>query len=467
MTNPSVQVNGAKLSACLTCLLCNKLFRNATTISECLHTFCRECIDKKLIDEQLTHCPVCNVDLGCTPLEKLRPDRILQHLREKIRSRTGQNTKAPNNIPLGKLIVKKRKKKSLSSLKANEEIAEAAPKKDFIAKGSKLSTPKPDKVKDVKEDETNDGVELLEEVSTIGSARRAKAAARIKFIRTAPPPSSHQLDKVTREEKKDDNQPRVESSNGSLKIKIQTSTKPNSSQKLVTNKISRNNAELRNEKTDDMAETLNSLVESASKRKSRNKSTMQENGVTPAPVHSNDNDPQVHKVDVNKHCHRTNTAGDENESTPSESDSVKRQRTISTQEKTLKISEDLNFPAQPEIGTTNNESNKAFGPIWFCLVAAEEKKASARLPQISSCYLRIKDGSVPVSYIKKYLVKKLGLANESEVEITLLGQPVSSSLQLKNLVEMWLQTVPTNEIQTSVGSSAKDFIMILSYSRKA
>lgn len=35
-------------------------------------TVCRKCIDKKLIDEKLHHCPVCNADLGCSPLDKLR-----------------------------------------------------------------------------------------------------------------------------------------------------------------------------------------------------------------------------------------------------------------------------------------------------------------------------------------------------------------------------------------------------------
>lgn len=92
-----------------------------------------------------------------------------------------------------------------------------------------------------------------------------------------------------------------------------------------------------------MLEPLNSLVEPGSK-KSRKKSAMR----------SNDN------------------AADQNESTPSNSDSVQHQRPLSNQEKTLRISEDLNFPAQPEIGS-NIKSNKEFGPIWFCLVAAEEK----------------------------------------------------------------------------------------------
>ncbi|KOM35578.1 hypothetical protein LR48_Vigan02g172800 [Vigna angularis] len=189
---------------------------------------------------------------------------------------------------------------------------------------------------------------------------------------------------------------------------------------------------------------------------------MQENGVTSVLVHSTDDDPQVGMVKIDNHTHKTN--GNQNESIPSSSDSVKP--IVSTREKRPKISEDLNFPAPAETDS-DSESSKDFGPIWFCLVAAEENKGSAPLPQLSSCYLRVKDGSVTVSYIKKYLVKKLGLASETEVEITLQGQPVLSSWQLNSLVDIWLQTVPKNEILTSFGSSAKDFIMVLSYGRKA
>ncbi|KAJ7954787.1 E3 ubiquitin protein ligase DRIP2-like [Quillaja saponaria] len=63
-TNQRTKVERVKLEACLTCPLCNKLFREATTISECLHTFCRKCIYKKITDEDLHCCPICNVDLG-------------------------------------------------------------------------------------------------------------------------------------------------------------------------------------------------------------------------------------------------------------------------------------------------------------------------------------------------------------------------------------------------------------------
>lgn len=35
---------------------------------------CRKCIYNKLSDEELDCCPICNIDLGCVPLEKLRSD---------------------------------------------------------------------------------------------------------------------------------------------------------------------------------------------------------------------------------------------------------------------------------------------------------------------------------------------------------------------------------------------------------
>jgi hypothetical protein len=33
---------------------------------------CRKCIYQKLNDDELNHCPLCKIDLGCTPAEKLR-----------------------------------------------------------------------------------------------------------------------------------------------------------------------------------------------------------------------------------------------------------------------------------------------------------------------------------------------------------------------------------------------------------
>lgn len=35
-------------------------------------TVCRECIMKKINDDEVDCCPVCSIDLGCDPEEKLR-----------------------------------------------------------------------------------------------------------------------------------------------------------------------------------------------------------------------------------------------------------------------------------------------------------------------------------------------------------------------------------------------------------
>ncbi|KAI9390293.1 hypothetical protein POPTR_008G161500v4 [Populus trichocarpa] len=84
MLGQVVKVQKERIAACMTCPLCNKLFREATTISECLHTFCRKCIYMKITDEELDSCPVCDIKLGCSPLEKLRADHSLQDLRARI-----------------------------------------------------------------------------------------------------------------------------------------------------------------------------------------------------------------------------------------------------------------------------------------------------------------------------------------------------------------------------------------------
>ncbi|KAK7270652.1 hypothetical protein RJT34_25963 [Clitoria ternatea] len=59
-----------------------------------------------------------------------------------------------------------------------------------------------------------------------------------------------------------------------------------------------------------------------------------------------------------------------------------------------------------------------------------------------------RDGSVPVSFIQKYLMKKLDLTSETEVEIKCMGQPVLPTLRLNNLVELWLDTTASTSLRT-------------------
>nr|GMD77568.1 protein LAX PANICLE 2 isoform X1 [Ipomoea batatas] len=57
--------------------------------------------------------------------------------------------------------------------------------------------------------------------------------------------------------------------------------------------------------------------------------------------------------------------------------------------------------------------------IWFSLQASQNQAKEPFLPQISKSYLRIKDGSMTIRLVLKYLVNKLQLDNESEDEWSL------------------------------------------------
>ncbi|KAJ6318692.1 hypothetical protein OIU76_014114 [Salix suchowensis] len=364
MLGQVVKVQKERVAACMTCPLCDKLFRDATTISECLHTFCRKCIYMKITDEELDNCPVCDIELGCSPLEKLRADHSLQDLRAKIFPSKRKKEAVPvqeseHSVPL----IGRRKERSLSSLV--------------------VSTPKIS-------------------VKSVLTGKRSKSVAR---KRESPIPVGKQVKKV-----------------------------------------------------DDYYESLSSpeTLSKIAQTKRQKLDTQEEEA-------------QALKTSIKDHGDKSKVIGEESNSTSSPSGLVKPRRLQAMRQKRAAPApfEGFNIPAQAAVDA-NSKCDRIFSQIWFSLVASDEQEGVAPLPQISSCYLRVKDGSLPVSHIKKYLVQKLGHVSEAEVEILLLGQPVDSTLKLHNLVDWWLQTASASErIQTTVGSSAKDFVMVLSYGRKA
>ncbi|KAF0302117.1 Polycomb group RING finger protein 2 [Amphibalanus amphitrite] len=65
------------------CVLCGGYFIDATTIIECLHSFCRKCIVTYL--ESSRYCPICDVQVHKTkPLLSIRPDATLQDIVYKL-----------------------------------------------------------------------------------------------------------------------------------------------------------------------------------------------------------------------------------------------------------------------------------------------------------------------------------------------------------------------------------------------
>ncbi|KAI9194215.1 hypothetical protein LWI28_004041 [Acer negundo] len=209
---------------------------------------------------------------------------------------------------------------------------------------------------------------------------------------------------------------------------------------------------------------LNSPVEVARKSKS-NKSNSQGIVAKPVVTAARDNE-TLPKSRVEEGGNASKVCGKENVAVPAPSGSMKPRRYQIRQRKTA-ASEGLSVPAQA-IVNTNSECDERSGPIWFSLVASKDQPGDAPLPQIPSSYLRIKDSSLPVSFVKKYIVNKLSLVSETEVEILLWGEPLPSTMPLHTIASWYAQTTPSKErIQTTVGSSAREFLMVLRYGRKA
>ncbi|XP_046387465.1 polycomb group protein Psc-like [Ischnura elegans] len=67
----------------LLCVLCGGYFIDATTIVECLHSFCKTCIVRYL--ETSKYCPICDVQVHKTkPLQNIRADHTLQSIVYKL-----------------------------------------------------------------------------------------------------------------------------------------------------------------------------------------------------------------------------------------------------------------------------------------------------------------------------------------------------------------------------------------------
>ncbi|KAH3698655.1 uncharacterized protein LOC127862447 [Dreissena polymorpha] len=81
--NRTTKIRITELNPHVICVLCGGYFVNATTITECLHSFCRTCITRYL--ETSKYCPVCDVMVHKTkPLNYIRADKTLQDLVYKL-----------------------------------------------------------------------------------------------------------------------------------------------------------------------------------------------------------------------------------------------------------------------------------------------------------------------------------------------------------------------------------------------
>ncbi|XP_042015736.1 E3 ubiquitin protein ligase DRIP2-like [Salvia splendens] len=411
------------LAPCMTCPLCHKLFREATTIIECLHTFCRKCINKKLSDEELECCPVCNIDLGCVPLEKLRLDHNLQDVREKIFPYKRMKVRAPEVVsPVTSPV--KRKERSLSSLvvstpRVSTQSGMTGRRSRSItrkaSRGSSFTTEKPIK----KEDNTMD--DHHESPSSPEMLNRYTQNTRKSSI--ASDPSKHPSPDKGRE-------------NGSETLEGKVDWKP-----------------------------LKCLVEAANMSKSSEFSMQGVVSKSEAPNSHDNEGPNKSRSKENRQKSKLQDVKNFNNHTPPDSVRPKKLRKV-RQKKTQDFGE-FRVPPQVVLDAAGAKLDHKNHPIWFSLVADGQEGDALPLPQITASYFRIKEGGMMVSSIHKYLKLKLDLTSEDEVEIKCMGKAVIPTLTLNNVVDLWLQTTTTEKVSAKIGSSAKDLVMVLGYARRS
>ncbi|XP_027351753.1 E3 ubiquitin protein ligase DRIP2 isoform X3 [Abrus precatorius] len=377
MSNQVVRVRRDTIAACMTCPLCNKLFREATTISECLHTFCRKCIYDKITDEELESCPICNIDLGCVPLEKLRPDHSLQDVRAKVFPLKGRKVKAPEVVTSVPLPAR-RKERSLSSLV--------------------VSTPR-----------------VSSQATMTG--RRTKPTRKASGLRT----TTFSIEKpIKKEEELLEDHPESSSSPDTSNKFAQNSGQslsPHEGSQSAPNKGSENGAEPGDAKLD-LWKPLNCLVEVASRSKSF-KSNVQGSDAKLETIQVNESDSQVQKPKIKENKRKAKIEDEKIGPYPVSSDTAKPNKLRRIRKKKEPAFGESGISPQAVLDSTSNRILRT-SPIWFSLVASENQEGDAPLPQIPASYVRIKDGSVPVSFIQKYLMKKLDLTSETEAQVNVV-----------------------------------------------
>ncbi|CAI0433885.1 unnamed protein product [Linum tenue] len=388
-----------------------------------IQTVCRKCIYGRLSDDEVDTCPVCDIDLGCLPEEKLRPDHNLQDIRAKIFPSKRRKVEPATEVVTSVALPAKRKERSLSSLV--------------------VSTPKLP-------------------VETGSTGRRSKAGPR-------KPSGLRGCSFTTEESNKDEEEDSAEAEDDHHPI---SSSSPESQNKIPQRKRQQQmdgNGEDDGEVVEGKADLwtpLNCLVEAANRTKSLKSNSQQLQSVANSEIFSTGGETYILHESKNKEPDQGFNGEDDDKGSNNPTAPPVKRRRLTAARRRAALSEELSASAQAVLDSTMNRANRRNCAVWFSLVASAFRRGDASLPQIPACYLRIKDGKMPVSFIQKYIVKKLELSSEAEVEIMCQGQPVVPTLQLHNLVDLWFRNASTKRVEVPVGSSARDFVMVLSYCRK-
>uniref|UniRef100_A0ACD5WBM8 Uncharacterized protein n=1 Tax=Avena sativa TaxID=4498 RepID=A0ACD5WBM8_AVESA len=507
----TVRARRDALAASLTCPLCHDLFREASSFVECLHTFCQECIMKKIDNEDIDSCPVCQIDLGIAPEEKLRPDHNLQSIRNKVfplktevdaskiptstspakkkerslsslvvetpkiatqTSLTGQRTKAARRTTTSQMssLISNGTMKLLNNSEGRDQKTEKtpAPESTKMTTSAKLTQINADIVaskqsspEDGENRETIDNEELQKTLHSLVQAS-GKRSLRLSLKRRY---AAAKEDKTKgtngelsmRKDVAADNVAitGVRASKHSDKLNLLDKSNGNSSESVSSNgKRTTGDSLRKNAEADLQGKPLNSLVEAT--RKISLGSTPKSHGTA---AKKDKIKRKNGKLSIRKDgtVYKLPIAGLK----------LSAHSNKTTTEDNLRNSPEAD-PRQEVVGSTSTGSlhGGITIPVWFSLVAAPNQVEAKRLPQMPKVVIRIKNGSMQISSVLSYIAEKLKLASDDKLEVLCNEWPICPSTTMHRLLQQWLSRKPKQEVRAAVGSPANEFVMELGYRRR-
>ncbi|MQM01489.1 hypothetical protein Taro_034251, partial [Colocasia esculenta] len=289
-----------------------------------------KCIYEKLTDEEVDCCPICNIDLGCTPIEKLRPDHNLQDVRAKIFPFKRRKVKAPEVIPSISLPIR-RKERSLSSLVVS--APRVATQNGLTGRRTKVVTRKSSALRGLVIDEP-----IKKEEDTAEDHQESSS-------------SPERLSKTAQNKRQ--NFPNAESSSHASKKDADNSVEPSA------------------DKTE-LWKPLNCLVEAANRTKSLKFSG--QGSISKFEIsNGSQSDISSHKTKTREHPYKSKLPDDKNSDSSATPALPKVRRMHGVGRKRAATSRDFGVSAQALLDAASGKRERRISPIWFSLIADSDQ----------------------------------------------------------------------------------------------
>ncbi|XP_066368586.1 E3 ubiquitin protein ligase DRIP2-like isoform X2 [Miscanthus floridulus] len=387
------RVRREALAACMTCPLCRGLLREATAITLCLHTFCRGCIMEKINDEEIDCCPVCDIDLGCDPEEKLRPDHNLQDIRNKV-------------FPIKKIIVDapkavttlpaKRKQRSLSSLVVDTPslvkrtgLTGKGTKAKRRAAASRATSPVNNgtmklPTKSENRDHKTEKSSASQSTKVATTANKTENQDQKKTRKTLAKQSTRAATPANKKQRNTDVEVSSKASSENRKNGKTTDKdelRKSSKVPRLTPKIHAVNEEQIKEKESELptrkGEADNKVPRSTPKIHAVNEEQIKEKeSELPTRKGEADNKVVIPGTSVREHSNNSNLK-EKNDGSSPKSSPLKDKTTT----------EDDSY--QGSLGSASDLHDPITAPVWFSLISLPNQKEDPQLPQLSKTYMRI------------------------------------------------------------------------------